>query len=586
MKKVIMLLYCLYSALNCSCQLNDSAIIATHGWIKTIDGVPVKGDTISIVPGKHVATIENLITIPIGLRSQILQSIKINNLKLDFTLVKNNQYTLIFSPVNYYQSGDRTIYFNYLLPRLFDTKTMLPVSRMENVLEFDPKADSCNIVPLNYDCEGIEKFQPAVFPFIFEFNYNALFLKGWTKDNYIINYTINRDSIYEITKKTLHSKGCENLKIYLKPGYYWIGYNYISTEIGYPNNQNVQASNSFIFKAESGDTIHIDQSYYLPDRSATGSKVMRQSNLNSIFFLPGGKNGWIVGDSKTILYTSDGGKTWRYSKEGKSYDGFRLYESISHGWYTDICFIDSLNGWIVGESGTILHTVDGGAKWTYQNVKSGVFENLGNVRFFNRSVGFVSQEAASRGAKLYSTTNGGVSWKLLGKEYGDAKYYCFGYNNIWKVKDSVISHSTDMGNTWSFSLDYKKPSTENYSLTRLENLVYFIDPLHGWILQDGILATTDGGKTWKEQTMRILPDMVYFINKDIGWAFSEYGLVCRTTDGGNNWSRVITDTIITNVRKVYFTDENEGWIVGEHGFIYHTFDGGQNWKVMNVLDFI
>ena len=100
--------------------------------------------------------------------------------------------------------------------------------------------------------------------------------------------------------------------------------------------------------------------------------------------------GWILGAQQDLLKTEDGGDTWMEIPKPEfwrnAYDiGFsnNLHGTICGGstfnttdggenWtenyvtgrtFTDLCFIDSLNGWMVGEWGNIYHTLDGGASW-------------------------------------------------------------------------------------------------------------------------------------------------------------------------------------------------------------------------------
>lgn len=48
------------------------------------------------------------------------------------------------------------------------------------------------------------------------------------------------------------------------------------------------------------------------------------------------------------MRTVDGGQTWEEN-----------YNVPGH-YYNDIHFVNTLNGWVVGSSGAVFHTVDGG----------------------------------------------------------------------------------------------------------------------------------------------------------------------------------------------------------------------------------
>ena len=68
----------------------------------------------------------------------------------------------------------------------------------------------------------------------------------------------------------------------------------------------------------------------------------------------GASKAWITGFEATLLYTSDGGKTWEFQTPPVRTD------------YYDICFVTEDEGWIVGKFGTILHTENGGKTWSVQ----------------------------------------------------------------------------------------------------------------------------------------------------------------------------------------------------------------------------
>ncbi|MDD5087949.1 MAG: YCF48-related protein [bacterium] len=53
---------------------------------------------------------------------------------------------------------------------------------------------------------------------------------------------------------------------------------------------------------------------------------------------------------------------------------------------SDVVFVNENTGWIVGGSGTILHTTDGGATWTFQ--ESGTGSGLAEICFRDSQQGF------------------------------------------------------------------------------------------------------------------------------------------------------------------------------------------------------
>jgi len=74
------------------------------------------------------------------------------------------------------------------------------------------------------------------------------------------------------------------------------------------------------------------------------------NNLNGAYILDSGI-GFVVGDSGTILKTTDAGATWAPLVSGTT--------TTLHGVY----FFDANAGVAVGEPGLILRTTDGGTAW-------------------------------------------------------------------------------------------------------------------------------------------------------------------------------------------------------------------------------
>ena len=69
-----------------------------------------------------------------------------------------------------------------------------------------------------------------------------------------------------------------------------------------------------------------------------------------------GRNGWAVGEFQTILHTTDAGKTWEVQQGGKRAD-FKAPP------YLAVRFVDSNLGWVTVQGGSILWTSNGGATW-------------------------------------------------------------------------------------------------------------------------------------------------------------------------------------------------------------------------------
>jgi photosystem II stability/assembly factor-like uncharacterized protein len=70
-----------------------------------------------------------------------------------------------------------------------------------------------------------------------------------------------------------------------------------------------------------------------------------------------------------------------------------------------VWFTDAVRGFIIGDGGTALRTVDGGVTWSRMPVRTAV--NLHDVRFLNANVGFIVGELGT----VLLSTDGGLTWQ-------------------------------------------------------------------------------------------------------------------------------------------------------------------------------
>jgi photosystem II stability/assembly factor-like uncharacterized protein len=162
--------------------------------------------------------------------------------------------------------------------------------------------------------------------------------------------------------------------------------------------------------------------------------------------------------------------------------------------------------------------------------------------------------------------------------------------NIWAVgregdhlsanRHAVILNSTDFGYTWM-----RKAIVPNQELLN----IYFSNSLNGWAVGWGglILRTTDGGNTWTRQKPPVGDEYlksVMFISDKKGWVIGFNGQVLRTSDGGSSWRSQMLPAGWTGrefrgwLNNFSFADEYNGWVVGDQNQIYQSTDGGASWQ--------
>jgi photosystem II stability/assembly factor-like uncharacterized protein len=116
------------------------------------------------------------------------------------------------------------------------------------------------------------------------------------------------------------------------------------------------------------------------------------------------------------------------------------------------------------------------------------------------------------------------------------------------------------------------------------NDIVMADANTGYISGYGVvMKTTDGGNNWSFQNIKNDNfTALSMLNKDNLWTCGVGGSIYHTTDGGNNWERKRNGNNLTKAKyhlhDLLFIDNNTGWCVGEGGVVIYTKDGGKTWS--------
>jgi len=241
----------------------------------------------------------------------------------------------------------------------------------------------------------------------------------------------------------------------------------------------------------------------------------------------------------------------------------------------DVCFMNTNDGLMVGDNGTILKTGDGGTSWLYLN--SGVSSNLKGIHFADSNSG----TAVGDSGVILTTSDAGETWNERNPEIPrqispDLNGVFMVGSSIWAVGESgSILYSPDLGVTWTSQIS---------GVTANLNAVWFIDSTTGWIVGEGgtILHSTDAGNTWLQQSSGVNGTLygVCFVNSFTGWACGTGGVLLNTADSGATWTSQTSPTK-QDLNDIYFVDSTKGWAVGARGTIIHTTTGKGNWGSQN-----
>jgi photosystem II stability/assembly factor-like uncharacterized protein len=284
------------------------------------------------------------------------------------------------------------------------------------------------------------------------------------------------------------------------------------------------------------------------------------NNLNCVYFI-NNNQGYVVGDSGALLMTTDGGSNWGGGSLGGSLNFYSVY------------FWDAANGIILG-SNQIWRTTDGGMTWMPPiNVVS---DNLYTMSFYgvNGIIGGDSQDI------LY-TSDEGFNWAVAQSGFFGGGFYgsymlnssigfVAGENSIFQPLFGV---STNSGANWNFVSFYLNGNEGSLSG------VYFSDQNNGVTsaqVFDGtgaVSVTTDGGNNWSTTIFPYALNDINFPTATTGYSVGDNGEILKSTTSGNSWESQSSGTS-SNLLSVYFPSENTGYTVGEGGIILKTTTGG------------
>lgn len=279
-------------------------------------------------------------------------------------------------------------------------------------------------------------------------------------------------------------------------------------------------------------------------------------NYNSVQFTDK-EIGWVIGDSGTIEKSANGGASWEKQESGVS----------ASLW--DVCFINNRQGWISGADNTILKTTNGGETWINISPSSTKNKLYLSIEFVNEHQGWTS----NNNGEILKTNDGGLSWQISKENLiGGSELSIVNSETIYALCVKLYK-TTNGGQSWD---TISVPVPKNYMATNI-----FFKEENGWIVtwngtggtyitEFPILYTTDGGTTWSSSNF--LKDggfrCAFFMNGKNGWAAGTQNIY-STSDGGKNWHLQFTDDKHYLFSKdICFVDENCGWLLTHNGAIY------------------
>jgi len=185
-----------------------------------------------------------------------------------------------------------------------------------------------------------------------------------------------------------------------------------------------------------------------------------------------------------LLTTGYGGEIWRSTTAGESW-----VKIISPGnaWLTGSYALGPNTMVACGLDGTIWRTANQGSNWVVQN--SGTQSWLLDAHFLNAQIGYV----CGTSDMLLRTQNGGQNWARIPSPANGT------YHSVWNFSRDTIYLATSAGfvmRSYTSGESWSNFFLGSMALRRL----YFQDQLHGWVVGNRCIFSTDnGGNTWQNE---------------------------------------------------------------------------------------
>ncbi len=313
---------------------------------------------------------------------------------------------------------------------------------------------------------------------------------------------------------------------------------------------------------------------------------LEDADLHDVHFVDS-SNGWAVGDRGLILHSADGGHTWK------------TQSAPTDCSLRGVHFIDRQHGWVAGSGGmpylnrsfgVVLRTTDGGKTWSKQ--KCDALPGLRTIQFLNSSVGFATGNATPMFVTGAVTTgDSGRSWNQVpASGRGDWQAAAFRLRGEPPTLRGIILRGTGRIVTCQ-DQTYRTSKTPTDHDRRMHDLC-FADDNTAWAVGDGgtVWQSVDGGQRWND-----LSDVVFGHSSEARqpcelaaidaqdnhvWIADNTNFVLRrSTDNGKSWQAFSTSSTLP-VARLQFINKTHGCAVGALGCVQITSDGGETWTTV------
>jgi|GEM_PF-6490941 len=204
--------------------------------------------------------------------------------------------------------------------------------------------------------------------------------------------------------------------------------------------------------------------------------------------------------------------------------------------------LNIVEGFVVGDSGTALKTVDAAQSWTQMAVPSNA--NFTSVAFLDQDTGYITPDFGS----LLYTHDGGTTWLE-----DSTTFFGLCYWNKIRIDANGLNWLIYNGCFGNNEIISWNPHTGDTTTLQVYN---FVEYIHA-------------------------PQDIDFPSPGVAVVVGDSGMVFRTADSGDNWSLIAFPDVNQNLLSVDFVNADTGYAFSQDLFYpkFITIDGGLSWAV-------
>lgn len=303
-----------------------------------------------------------------------------------------------------------------------------------------------------------------------------------------------------------------------------------------------------------GETWHLEDT-----RNING--ILRQLHFSST------SNGLILTESRQLMLTRNGGRTWQTTRS----------DVLAMGFY------DLTTGFMLTTGGQIHRTTDGGLSWRYAMDIIGVLVDHISIDAASPYSFYMNQRAPGMELiRRYNTDTRDTEFIGYGRPGEAFREFTFTSGEGVVLSDAgTLYHAViPPGPSYMTSNNFTAKSLGGLDVMHMS----FPEPSTGYAFNiiGAIYKTTNGGRNWTPLNNSFVTSGIDFLNAETGYAITSEGEIYRTEDGGVSWTQQ-TNSVLPGSFYSLSTPSNTAYYAGsENGDIFFSSNTGLSWVKQNT----